>query len=271
MGIARHEAARDWPEISGAQARGLHAKAAAYLINYTKYHEPFGLTADILFSDRTRFKTEKLEGIGDAATWTGHYLAAMAFRYNCSQEASTLAELNRVLDAFETLTEVTGKKGFISRFAGRADDPAYQRYYSLYGNAPDPTRRGFGHWAYPGTGKYADLVWLGYPSRDVYIGVNLGMATLFRLVPDAKVRTRVTALVESIIDRLIEDSWIIVDNEGHKSRWQASPSMQVAWLRTAASTNPIKYSKIYEEKAGAILSASAPTLCKYCNYYPNNC
>jgi len=108
--IRRNEPAPEWIEISVAQARTLHAHAEVYLRNYKSYHEPFGLTADILFSDRTLSKTEKLEGIGDAATWTGHYLAAMSFRYSCSQEFSILADLNRILDTFEILTEVTGKK-----------------------------------------------------------------------------------------------------------------------------------------------------------------
>jgi len=88
------------------------------------------------------------------------------------------------------------------------------------------------------------MVWLGYSSRDVYIGVDLGLATLFRLVPEPRIHARVSALVESIVDRLIEDSWIIVDNDGHKSRWLVTPSMQAAWLRTAPSANPIKYEKL---------------------------
>ncbi len=270
VAIARHQQLPAWPEISGAQARALHTKAEAYFSNYQKYHQPFGLTADILFSDRTRLKVEKLEGIGDAATWTGHYLAALACRYSFGHEGSTLMEISRVLDTFETLTEVTGKKGFIARFAGPSNDPAYKRYYSVYGDGPDPDRPGFGHWAYRGAGRHSDKVWLGYPSRDVYIGVNLGLATAFRLVPDVKIHKRLTALVESIIDRLMQDSWIIVDDAGHKYRWQPTPSMQAALLRTGASVNPAKYLKLYEEKAAPILSVPAPDLCKYCSYYPNN-
>jgi hypothetical protein len=270
--IARHQEVAAWPEISAVQLQALEAKAEAYLADYQKYHQPFGLTADILFSDRSRSKVEKLDGIGDAATWTGHYLTALALRYSVINDThilsgkagqraspvtntSTLADINSVLDVFETLTQVTGKKGFIARFAGPATNTAYQRYYSAYGDGPDSNRPGFGSWAFPGVGKHSSLVWLGYPSSDVYIGVNLGFATAYRFVSDTRTRARAAALVESITDRLIADDWAIVDDEGHKSRWQPTPLMEAALLRTAA---------------GALLTAPSPELCKYCDYFSNN-
>src|SRR5215510_4675562 len=67
-----------WPELSPSQRRHLHDKAEAYFTNYQKYHQPNGLTADILFSGYDRIEFAKLEGIGDSATWTGHYLAALS-------------------------------------------------------------------------------------------------------------------------------------------------------------------------------------------------
>ena len=61
----------------------------------SKYHQPFGLSADILFSGYDRAKVEKYEGIGDSATWTGHYLAALAFRYAVTADTNTIADIRR--------------------------------------------------------------------------------------------------------------------------------------------------------------------------------
>jgi len=269
-GVARREHVGAWPEMSDAQARTLEANAEACLANYQQYHQPFGLTADILFSDRNRSKVERLDGIGDAATWTGHYLAALAFRYHVTSDAKTLNDINLVLDTFDQLTRVSGKKGFIVRFAGKIGDPAYARYYSVYGRGADPDRPGFGSWAFQGVGAYSNLVWLGYPSRDVYVGVNLGLSAAYRLVSDTRIRVRVTSLVESIIDCLIKDSWAIVDNEGHEWRGRLTPSMKAALLRTAVTVRPAKYQPLYDEAATTVLAGPAPELCKYCTYFSNN-
>src|SRR5262249_10910624 len=78
--IAQRKPIDQWPELSLRQRRQLHDKAEAYFIDYQKFHQPNGLTADILFSGYDRNEVAKLEGIGDSATWTGHYLAALAFR-----------------------------------------------------------------------------------------------------------------------------------------------------------------------------------------------
>lgn len=264
--IARKQSFKQWPELSQAQAQQLGAKAQAYFSDYQKYHQPYGLTADLIFAGADRDKVVKLEGIGDSATWTGHYLAALAFRYATTKEPQILSDIGRVLDAYEILTRVSGREGHITRFAGRADDPAYQAYYRQYGKGPDPKRPGFGTSAYPGAGKYTNLVWLGNSSRDVYLGVNLGLATTYRLVPDAKIRARVKALVESIVDRLNQDNGFIVDGQKHYT--PPTPSMTAALLRTATAVNPQKYQALYNERTALFMAP--PRIRRDEEYYPNN-
>jgi hypothetical protein len=268
--IARREPLRPWPGLAAQQVEALQRKAAECLLNYQRYHQPHGLTADILFDSRERRRVEKLEGIGDAATWTGHYLAALGFRYDATRSKEVLLELGKVLDSLEVLTHVSGKAGFLARFAGPADDAAFEHYYSVYGAGANPARPGLGTWAFRGAGAYSNMVWLSYTSRDVYIAVNLGLATAWRLVPDGPQRARLKVLVELILDRLIQDGWAITDPEGHESRWRSTPSMAVALLRTGASVNPGRYLKLYQEKARLALEAPAPTLCGRCDYFPNN-
>ncbi|MEK7676353.1 MAG: hypothetical protein AAB676_11035 [Verrucomicrobiota bacterium] len=258
----------DWPELSAAQARALKEKAERYLADCQKYHQPFGLSADILFSGYDRAKVEKYEGIGDSATWTGHYLAALAFRYAVTADTNTIADIRRALDAYEVLARVTGLAGYMARFAGPADDPAYQRYYSVYGKGADPNRPGYGTSAYPGKGKYTNLVWLGNSSRDVYIGVNLGLATVHRLVPDAKIRAQVKGLVELILRQLMGEGWLIKDGQGHTT--VCTPTLIATLLRTGATVNPRRYQSLYDEKARPVLIGSGGGICKYCDYFPNN-
>ena len=57
--IARGQSISNWPSPADAPVRALHAKAEAYLTNYQRYHQPYGLTADILFSSRDRATVAK--------------------------------------------------------------------------------------------------------------------------------------------------------------------------------------------------------------------
>ncbi len=69
-----------WPEMTPQQAQALHAKAGKYLDIYERYHLPHGLNADMWWHDYDRTSIYRLEGAGDSAAWTGHYLAALTLR-----------------------------------------------------------------------------------------------------------------------------------------------------------------------------------------------
>ncbi len=267
--ISRSEPVSAWPRLSSAQLEKLQATAEAYEANYQSYHRPYGLTADVLFQDRTRKVVEKFDGIGDSATWAGHYLAALAFKYAVTKQPKTLAAIHQTLDAFDRLTHVTGKNGYIARFAGPADDPRFQRYYSVYGSGPDPERPGLGTWAFRGSGEYTNWVWLGFSSQDVYIGVNFGLAMTHRVVTDDLAQRRVRGLIETIVAGLSKDSNVIQDDHGRRSRWQLSPLARAALLRTAASVNPERYLREYE-RAFADLPPSRLASLKHGSYFPNN-
>lgn len=165
--IARGQAVSAWPTLSKEQARDLEKKAEAYFRDYRRYHQPYGTTADILFANDSRSSVEMLDGIGDSATWTGHYLAALAFRYSVTRESALLDEIRKALDAYEVLAHVTGRDGYIARFARPAQDEAYRRYYRGHGGGPDPARPGLRTWAYRGAGRYSDLVWLNNSSGRI--------------------------------------------------------------------------------------------------------
>ena len=255
-----------WEELSSGQLGELDSKAEAYFINYQKFHQCGGLTADIVFSAHDRATVTKLEGVGDSATWTGHYLTALACRYAVLRSPDILNDIRAVLHALEVLTHVTGTEGYIARFAGPRDDLPYAAYYRTYGAGPDKRRPGFGTCAYAGTGKYTNLVWLGNSSVDTYDGVNLGLATAFRLVREPKIRKRLQTLIESITDRLIRDGWKIDDRQGHSI--SATLSMMGAVLCLAAAANPAKYQAMFRQRA-TWLEAPQP-IDETEHYYLNN-
>lgn len=262
----------DWPGLSAAQSAALFAKVDAYSARYRKVHLPHGQNADIRWNGPDRSEPAVYEGIGDSAAWTGHYLAALAFQYKVTGEARLLTDILGVLDTFDRLTRVTGRPGYIARFAAPADDPAYERYYRVYGRGEDPDRPGLGKSAYRGVDPWAGQVWLGNSSRDTYDGVGLGLAMVWAHVEDPGVRERVRTIVERVVNRLIGDEWRLIDGKGHQTR--PTPWWNLAWLRIALSVAPEKFAPLaedYEDLCGRLVESGARVRDRWTKeYFPNN-
>ena len=269
--LAREEAF-SWPEMTPAQAQALHAKAQAYWDIYERYHLPHGLNADIWWHDYDRASIYRLEGVGDSAAWTGHYLAALALRHGIEPDATLLERINGILDKYDLLSVISGRDGYLARYAGPASHAGYRGYYEVYGRGEDPDRPGLGKRAFKGVAPYEDLVWLGYSSRDTYDGVNFGLATTLAYVDDAAVRTRIAGLVERVGDRLIADKWKIVDGKGNVTRGGATFNM--SWMRTMLTVNPQKYAELepeYTQRCRALNESDRLVYdIRYKEYFANN-
>lgn len=228
-----------WRELSAEQNRTLYRKSEEYLGIYRKYHLRYGQNTDVWYTDYDRSKVYRLEGVGDSAAWTGHYLAALAVRYSLEPSETLHAEIVSILDTFDLLTKVSGREGYIARFAAPASDEGYRAYYKEYGRGEDPARPGLGKRAFQGVESYADFVWLGYSSRDTYDGTVFGLATTLAYVKDETVSVRVKRLTERIADRLIADEWDILDGKGNRTR--GTGTFKVPWLRLMLSAAPERY------------------------------
>lgn len=239
--ITRGEAAA-WPGLSADQRALVREKAESYLARYQAAHQPHGFTAEVLWTDRERSSVERYEGLGDGVTWTGHYLAALALRQSVEPSGETLDEIVDVLARFDALISMTGRDGYMPRYAGPADDPAYEPYYSQYGRGPSLFRPGLGTRAYRGVAPYDDLVWLGNSSRDTYDGVHFGLAAVWEYVDDEEVRARVKAFAIRIGRRLEADRFFVLDGRGHVTR----PTLQwrCAWLRLLLSVAPEEFRQL---------------------------
>jgi len=228
-----------WPELTPEQNQMLYRKSEEYLDIYRKYHLRYGQNADVWYTDYDRSKVYRLEGVGDSAAWTGHYLAALAVRYSLEPTETLRAEILSILDAFDLLTKVSGREGYIARFAAPASDEGYRAYYKEYGRGEDPARPGLGKRAFQGVEPYTDLVWLGYSSRDTYDGTVFGLATTLAYAKDAVIFDRVKRLTERIADRLVADEWDILDGKGNRTR--GTGTFKIPWLRLMLSAAPERY------------------------------
>jgi len=234
-----------WPEMNDAQKRDLSKKAQEYLDIYQRYHLRNSLNADVWYKDYDRKEVYRLEGVGDSACWTGHYLAALSLRWHLEPSEKLRKGILSVLDAFDLLTKVSGPVGYIARYAGPASDQGYREYYKVYGRGEDPERPGLGKRAYKGVEPYQDLVWLGYSSRDTYDGAIFGFATTLAYVTDREILDRTRQLVERVGDRLISDGWDILDGKGNRTRGMGV--FKMAWMRAMLSANPGKFGSLTEE------------------------
>jgi hypothetical protein len=95
------------------QTAATEQDALAISSNIQQVHMPYGTVIDPVFAsgdpaspDFTRLTS--YSRAGDAAIWTGHYLASEAFRYQVTRSADALSNARRALDGLTALVDVTG-------------------------------------------------------------------------------------------------------------------------------------------------------------------
>src|SRR5256712_10247138 len=151
-----------------AGVRTIHASevdALTISLNIQQLHMPYGTVLDPVFasSDPASPGYSEVRGYtraGDSAIWTGHYLAAEAFRYQVTRSPDALANARLALRGIHSLLEITGTD-VLARCLVPTNSPyapAIQQaeagngiYYSKLGDQP--------------------YFWIGKTSRDQYSGV----------------------------------------------------------------------------------------------------
>src|SRR5213595_39337 len=71
-------------------------------------HLPYGTILDPVLAPELSTRVVSYTRCGDSATWTGHYMAAEAYRYRVTQSPAALANVNNSLQAIKVLLDVTG-------------------------------------------------------------------------------------------------------------------------------------------------------------------
>ena len=94
----------------GERARGdrLERKANKIGRELKRRHLPHGTIFDPVFASPESNKIVDYQHAGDAAIWTGHYIAAESFHYAATGSRKARANVRRALVALKLLVEVTG-------------------------------------------------------------------------------------------------------------------------------------------------------------------
>src|SRR5260370_5457527 len=107
-------------ESAGAQAAETDALAIA--ANIQARHLPFGTILDPIFASPASDQIVGYTRCGDSAVWTGHYLAAEAFRYQVTRTPEALDSVRKALAGIKSLSDVTGTN-LLARCLVPSDSP----------------------------------------------------------------------------------------------------------------------------------------------------
>jgi len=225
---------------------GVHATQASQpdAINISNnirlFHMPYGTMLDPVFAspDPSSPDFSTIVGYtraGDSAIWTGHYLAAEAFRYKVTGSPEALANAWAALYGIRSLVDITGN-GVLARCLIPADSP--------YGDAIQ--REEGGHGIYYNSLGGVSYFWIGNTSRDQYSGVMFGMMTAFDLIDDAGMRGFIRNDVTRLLGNLIRHGWNVVMPDGQISTtFIIRPDQQLSFLQIGRRINPLAFDWTY--------------------------
>src|ERR1700683_2405650 len=172
------------PLLAGPHSsRAAEGDALAILANIQARHLPFGAILDPIFTLTDSDQIADYTRCGDSALWTGHYLAAEAFRYKVTQAPDALNNLTAAIAALKGLADVTGTN-LLARCMVPVNSP-----YSASISSQEAGNGIYTNNSPPG------WIWVGNTSRDEYSGALFGLAVAYDMVTDAGIRSSVSDLV----------------------------------------------------------------------------
>jgi hypothetical protein len=226
--------------------------ASAISANIQRLHLPYGTIIDPVFAssdpaspDFTRLVS--YTRAGDAAIWTGHYLAAEAFRYRVTRSREALRNVRSTVHGIAGLVEVTGTD-VLARF--------YMPTTSPY--VADITAGELKHTRREGTIDGEPYYWWGNTSRDQYSGVFFGLGVAYDFVDDDRIRRRITRVVTRLLNFLLRNGWNVVMPDGQISTtFNGRADQQLSLLQVGRRVNPRRFALIYAAHRAA-LAAEVP-------------
>jgi hypothetical protein len=210
-------------------------------------HLPYGTILDPTLSLPDLSQVVDYNRCGDSAIWTGHYLAAEAFRYKVTGSADAMTNINNAISAIDNMINVTGAN-VLSRCTLPADSP-YAASISSQESA---------NGIYTGSAYGAPWIWVGNTSRDQYIGVFFGLDVTYDMVTDQTVRNWCSYEITRLLQYLMDNSWNIVLPDGTVSTtFTIRPDQQLSLLLIGKHVNggafEGKYSSLSNEISPAVV------------------
>jgi hypothetical protein len=216
-------------------AFGAERDAVAISEKIQQRHLPFDTILDPIYAAPDSGEITGYAHAGDSAIWTGHYLAAEAFRYRVTGAPDALNNIRRALAGIEALLDVTGTD-LLARCLVATDSPF------AAGIIREEARHGI-HRAMRNGREY---YWIGNTSRDQYSGVFFGLGVAFDLVNDGEVRATAGRLVTRMLDFLLAHDWFVVMPDGEISTiFAGRPEQRLSFLIVGRRVNPERYAGAY--------------------------
>jgi hypothetical protein len=208
--------------------------------NIQLLHMPYGTVVDPVFASSDPQSPDYSQIVsyaraGDSAIWTGHYLAAEAFRYQTTRSSEALNNVRSALHGIHSLLDVTGT-GVLARFLAPAVWPYATAIQQQEG------RHGIYYTTYAGQSYF----WIGNTSRDQYSGVMFGLSIAYDAVDDPSVRDFIRNDVTRILDYLLGHGWSVFMPDGSISTtFQIRPDQQLSFLQIGRTINAVRFAGLY--------------------------
>ena len=224
-------------------ARTVHASeqdALAISANIRQFHMPYGTVLDPVFGSSDPASSEYSQIVsysraGDSAIWTGHYLAAEAFRYTVTHSPDALNNVWQALRGIRSLLDITG-----TDLLARCLVPVDSAYAAAIQQAEA------GHGIYYAALNGTNYFWIGNTSRDQYSGVMFGLSAAFDLVDDAAVRDFIRTDVTRILNFLLKRNWnVIMPNGSISTTFRLRWDQQLSFLQVGRRINPQAFGPVY--------------------------
>jgi hypothetical protein len=216
-------------------ASGAESDAIAISQIIQQRHIPNGTIIDPIFASASSQEIIGYTRGGDSAIWTGHYLAAEAFRYKVTASPEALANVLTALRGIRALRVVTGSD-LLARCLVPIDWPF----------ASSITREEADHGIYTGLVDGQSYRWVGETSRDQYAGVFFGLGVAYDMVEDPAVRALIHEEVTALLDFLLKNNWtVVMPNHSISTVFWGRADQQLSFLQVGRRVNPERFDSIY--------------------------
>jgi uncharacterized protein (TIGR03437 family) len=218
-----------------ASAQSFETRALEISRIIQERHLPFGTILSPVHASPESTQIVSYSRCGDSAIWTGHYLAAEAFRYAVTRSPEALLAARAALRGIHSLVAVTGQNRVLARCVLRPNSPF----------AADPRNEEKEHGEHRGTFNGLEYIWIGNTSRDQYMGAFFGLSVAYEHMPED--RALIREIATPLIDRLLEKNWSVVMPDGSSSTvFWLRPDQQLAILQVGRQINPERFRADYE-------------------------
>jgi hypothetical protein len=234
--------------LAGSQsARAAEGDALTILANIQARHLPYGAILDPIFTLTDSDQIADYTRCGDSALWTGHYLAAEAFRYKVTQAADALTNLTTAISSLKGLVDVTGTN-LLARCMVPANSP-----YAASISSQEADNGIYTNNSPPG------WIWVGNTSRDEYSGALFGLAVAYDMVTDTGIKSSISDLVTRLVDFLNGNNWsVALPNGTTSTSFLIRPDQIETFLAIGRHVNSSHFSSLGYEAQREFFSAAVP-------------